>query len=228
MKLPEVVIFDNDNTLIRTLPHSVASANHVWAHYGLPVMSEEEFCKSYSQPYIDFLRYHGVRKTEKRFWVIPPEVPEAEIWKVYAEVYEKDFYGPCDGVLQTLDLFRSMDLPMGVVSLTSNRITERRIEVNGLSSYFRRVCGGPFPESCKSGTILDLCREFRVELGRVWFVGDVPDDMQNARQAGVVPVGLLSPLSRTAQDLRDAGAEEVFQSHAQLCLVVGESRGVLT
>ena len=49
----------------------------------------------------------------------------------------------------------------------------------------------------------------RLGVAGAWLVGDTPDDMRAAANAGVIPLGLLAPASdaeRTPEALRQAGA----------------------
>lgn len=61
-----------------------------------------------------------------------------------------------------------------------------------------------------------------LEVSRVWMVGDTPDDIQSARRAGVLPIGVVAPGARgdrCTASLVQAGAARVFDA-------VGDVQGV--
>jgi HAD superfamily hydrolase (TIGR01549 family) len=61
------------------------------------------------------------------------------------------------------------------------------------------------------------------DADRVMFVGDSVWDMQAARRAGIAPIGFLSG-GISAADLRDAGAEEIYDDPAHLLAHLCDSR----
>jgi phosphoglycolate phosphatase len=91
-----------------------------------------------------------------------------------------------DGVLEGLEAFRGMGLPLAVVTNKPVEFSETLLERTALRPYFARVLGGDsLPEKKPSpAQILDACRHFGLAPADGLHIGDSRHDLEAARAAG--------------------------------------------
>lgn len=116
--------------------------------------------------------------------------------------------------------------PLGVLTNRARRETNHFLEANGLRDYFGAVTTRqdlwrfkPHPEAVRrSARLLDIPPE------RILMVGDMPVDMETARRAGAQALGVLTGFA-TEGELRQAGADQVVESVAEMDEILGSGAG---
>ncbi len=108
--------------------------------------------------------------------------------------------------------------PLGVVTGRPRADAERFLVDHGISEYFQTViCMEDAPSKPDPAPVRLALERLGVETA--WMVGDTPDDLQAARAAGVLPVGITAPGEdplAAAQILAAAGAACVLDKPADL------------
>jgi histidinol-phosphate aminotransferase len=104
--------------------------------------------------------------------------------------------------------------PLGVVTGRPRADAERFLEKHYIRDLFSVVVtmedGPPKPDPTPVRRAVD-----QLGVRTVWLLGDTPDDMQAARQAGVLPIGVVAPgddPELATKTLRDAGAATVLSA----------------
>lgn len=109
----------------------------------------------------------------------------------YLDIYEREHHrcpAPFAGVSEMLDALRERALRVAIVTgkgSSSAAISLRRL---GLDRHFTRVESGSPRGSVKPEAIRRIVDEWAIDPGTVAYVGDAPNDITEARAAGVVPL----------------------------------------
>ncbi len=107
------------------------------------------------------------------------------------------------GVECALDLLKDRGIRMAIVSGKGTQSAEISLRHLGLGRWIDCVETGFAEKADKPASIRKVLARWNMPPGQAAYVGDVPSDMQSARQAGVLPVGAAWAETST---LRDASA----------------------
>ncbi len=102
--------------------------------------------------------------------------------------------------------------PLGIVTGRPRRDAVRFLEDHEITDLFEVVICKEDATDKPHPAPVNLALE-RLDLDRAWMIGDTPDDIRAARDAGVVPIGIHPPGEVTAATetaLRTAGAARVL------------------
>jgi phosphoglycolate phosphatase len=153
---------------------------------------------------------------------LPPSDVERVQGAVYDAVERHEMEGmeKCHilpGCIEALEWLRERGIRTGLATSNSQRVAERVLELNGLSSYFASVVGRrpDLPMKPHPAPILKCLEEMRVDPGEGVMVGDSPRDIEAAKSAGVYAVAIPSPFSRL-EAILEAGADRVIGSLEEL------------
>ncbi|MBW2730952.1 MAG: TIGR01548 family HAD-type hydrolase [Deltaproteobacteria bacterium] len=106
-------------------------------------------------------------------------------------------------------------LPLAIVTGRPRADAERFLEEQQLQETFRVVIcreDGPLKPD---PTVVRLACE-KLGVSQAWMIGDTPDDVRAAREADVVPMGILAPGDTSADALWAAGASRVLTNLDEL------------
>jgi histidinol-phosphate aminotransferase len=132
------------------------------------------------------------------------EAPLDEVTRRFEEIYQgteeqpglrdRERLLPSPGFLQEI----AHIVPVAVVTGRPLKDADRFLREHDLDMIPRTVVSmedGPAkPDPAPVRTALE-----RLGVRRAWMIGDTPDDMQAARAAGVIPIGVLAPSDRTEE-----------------------------
>jgi phosphoglycolate phosphatase len=183
-KLPKVILFDWDNTLVDTESLVLRSLNHTFSHFGLPLWNEQEVRKN---------AQHSGRESFPRYF--------GDQWQQAQEIFYH-FYDTCSregidaipGAESLLQTTQKLAIRCGVVSNKRGPALRQEIQYIGWQKYFATLIGAgdaardkPAPDP-----ILLALKQIGCESSEddVWFVGDAPVDWQAAQAAGCCPIPL--------------------------------------
>lgn len=174
------VLFDWDGTLIDSAESTFRAYSRLFQGFGLP-FERADFERTYSP---DWRRtYVGVGLPRDR-WADA----DAEFVRLYAEAPP----GLLPGAADALGRLAAAGLRLGVVTSGDRRRVEADIARTGLDGLFASlVCGTdlrhkkPHPQ----GLLLGL-GELGVEPREAAYVGDSPEDVEMARAAGALSLGV--------------------------------------
>lgn len=180
-------VFDLDGTLLNTLADLTDSGNELLASYGRPPHTEQEF------------RYfvgNGWRKLMER--LLPGEPPERidEALSRYRAIYEKCLTGktkPYDGILDMLTALRARGVRLAVCTNKHISAAEALIQKYFPAGLLDAVEGDRpgVPRKPDPAHVRILLEKLGVTPEETVYLGDSGVDMQTAKNAGVLPVGVL-------------------------------------
>ena len=190
-RLPGLVMFDLDGTLVDSVPDLAAAVDKVLLALGRAPAG------------IDRVRDwvgNGARVLLRRALaggLEHAEVDDAEaeqalqlFMEAYAETHGLTRVYP--GVTHALDWLRERGVPLAIVTNKPERFVAPLLDEKGLGSYFRWIVGGDTLPQQKPdpAALLHVLRLARVEAGEALFVGDSRNDVLAAKAAGVPCVAL--------------------------------------
>ena len=184
----KAVLFDLDGTLLNTLDDIAESANFVLERFGYPTHS------------LDAYRYFVGNGVDNLIKVILPEearTPETlrSMKEVYLERYgahSMDRTRPYDGVPEMAAELKSMSLSLAVISNKPDADSKFTISGTFPEGLFDIVTGGRsgVPLKPDPAIVRDVLGAFGVPPSEAVMVGDTSVDIQTAKNAGCVSVGV--------------------------------------
>lgn len=175
--------FDLDGTLVDSIPDLAAACHAMLAELGRPPRTDDDIHRFVGK---------GMAVLVERCltWEGAPEATLLEAGIASFRRHYADINGRAStvypGVVDGLEAFRGLGLPLGVVTNKPAAFTGPLLERMGLSGYFSVVISGdtltfkkPRPEP-----LLHACAQMGVAPGLNLHVGDSLNDIQAARAAG--------------------------------------------
>ena len=199
-----IAMFDLDGTLVDSLADLADSANAMLVSYGFPVHS------------VDAYRYfvgNGARKLVER--CLPPE--QAGDTDFVAEALERynRCYGermlqkirPYDGILSMLEALRGMGVPLSICTNKQQFAADAIVAHIFPGGMFREIVGDRegMPRKPDPTKALRIAGNLGARPEEVAYLGDSSTDMETARNAGFLPVGVTWGF-RSREELSESGA----------------------
>ena len=131
----------------------------------------------------------------------------ARYQSLYLDLREREQLIPSSSLLERL----GARLPLALVTGRPRAEAEWFLDRAGIASFFKAVVAMEDARAKPDPAPVRLALE-RLGVRRAWLIGDTPDDVRCAKQAGVLPLGVVAPgddRSLAAAALRDAGAARV-------------------
>lgn len=203
--LPDACIFDLDGTLVNSLRDIAEAANSCLKLLGLR-----------GHP-IDNYRYlvgEGVPKLcERAIGRTHPHLTKrlTELVRAFYRLGPLKHTRPYPGLVGLVERLRSANVPLGVLSNKPHDMTQRVVCAFWGDSVFACIQGYTDDARRKPDPhhLLRICEQLDVDPRRIWLVGDTPTDVETARRAGAVSVGVTWGF-RSRDDLAAAGADIIF------------------
>lgn len=199
-----MVIFDWDGTIIDSVNNLYSGVCGVFCMAGIKPPSLAEYARALGSPYTDFFRRYGVTASNEQIWSWYLSATDGKTAELFWDVPK------------TLNTLRMMDVQMAIVSGQRTEAITNYQDFQSISKFFVSVSG--YHEE-KRDAILKTFGVFQVPGWRVLYVGDFCADMRDARQAGVVPVGITRGHA-TKGYLIDAGATFCIEHLKELIPIV--------
>ncbi len=175
--------FDLDGTLVDSIPDLAAACHAMLAELGQPPRTDGDIHRFVGK---------GMAVLVERCltWGAAPEASLLEAGIAAFRRHYADINGRAStvypGVVDGLEAFRALGLPLGVVTNKPAAFTAPLLERMGLAAYFEVVISGdtlafkkPRPEP-----LLHACALLATEPGLNLHVGDSLNDIESARAAG--------------------------------------------
>ena len=207
------IIFDLDGTLLDSLEDIADSMNLVLKRAGFPTHPVEAY-KYFIGDGMDVL----VERALPRENVDPPVVAKylTAMQKVYSEQWAVKTH-PYPGIANLLKQCAAIGLKMGILSNKPDDATLATVNHFLRPELFASIHGArpnipkkPHPQGAEL-----MAGQMGVAPAECIFLGDMPVDMQTAREAGMYPVGALWGM-RTARELSVGGAGMLAVTPADL------------
>ena len=218
----QAIIFDLDGTLIDSLADIAAATNRTMSAHGFPTHPIEA--------YRNFIG-DGVRKLIVRALPEPMRTDEAIVAKCL-ETYGRDYGSSWNvktclypGMAGALSELSRMGLKLAVLSNKPDEFTQSCAAQFLAQWRFDLVMGASprFPHKPDPSSALEIARRFELSPAEFLYVGDMPVDMQTARNAGMRAIGVSWGL-RSREQLVEAGADRVIDSPGELATIAREER----
>lgn len=219
----DALIFDLDGTLADSIVDIGVAMNAVLAAHGLPPHSMDSY-KQFVGEGAENLARRSVLAAIGRDWrtgtdaELPgPLRPYVDAYRVEYEKLEHAHSLPYPGVDVMLDGVVARKKRMAVLSNKRDDFTKHLIAHRFSRWRFTDVRGerDGVPRKPDPTAALELALELNVLPERIGFVGDTPIDMNTARNAGMIPIGVLWGF-RTRVELEQAGAKHVIATPPEL------------
>jgi len=207
MRYP-TVLFDLDGTLIDSGAMILSSFRHATRTVLAREIADEELVSAVGGATI----YEQMRTFD------PERVDElVEVYREHNTPLHDDLQA-FDGVHDLLALLRSQGRKLGIVTAKRRRTVDLAFAVLDLEPYFGAVVTAEDTERHKPDP--EPVREALARLGSkaadAAFVGDSPFDVAAGKAAGVFAVGVSWGGLHSEERLREAGADTVVHSPAEL------------
>lgn len=214
MSTRRAIVFDLDGTLVDTAPDLTSALNATMSSLKLPEVAEAD---------VRHMVGRGARVLIERgltaAGVASGEKLIEEALAVFLGHYGDhiaDRSMPFDGVVETLELFRSGGALMGVCTNKPQALTVKLLEVLQLIDYFPVILGAdkvrnrkPHPEH-----LLQTITELNAAPQNAVMIGDSTADVEAARAAGVPVIAVSFGYSEISA--HDLGADLVVDNFSQL------------
>lgn len=218
----KAVIFDLDGTLLDTIKDIAGAVNIGLADMGYPQHSVDDFRTFVGHGQISLVARalpekhrsnKDIKTLAKKFW----------------DAYDIEWYlhtKPYPGVMYMIQLIVDRKLKLAILSNKAHYFTKKMIR-----HFFRGAMLGqaknPFgvysgeqagkPTKPDPTLALELATKLKLAPEYIAFVGDMPVDIQTAKNAGMVAVGAAWGFAGR-QALEEAGADMIFDTAAEFAL----------
>jgi len=204
----KVLVFDVDGVIADSTPSIYRGVSAVCRFNGV------------EPPLLEFLCDHFWSPWEASYARMGVKLSYDEIWRVYDEglgVYDPEVFPSLPPVLKKL---ADLGVPTAVLSANKSERVENLLQKFGIHHLFAKVrC----VTNSKILALRDLVKEFGVTPDNLFYLGDMVSDMEDAKVAGVRPIGFCSGYG-TPEVLYRAGAEEVIFSHVEIFSLLNSKR----
>lgn len=202
---------DLDGTLLDTVFDLAAAANLMLQELGLPLRTEEE---------VRCFVGRGIPNLVQRCVSRPDFLPDAAWLNQAVQVFKKHYAVTnghravaYPGVIEGLDAFAAMGLPMACITNKAAAFAEPLLVDTGLAKYFRMtISGDSLPEKKPHPLpLLHVCQAFGVAPALNLHIGDSKHDVGAAKAAGC-PVFCLPYGYNEGGDVRELDCDAIVPS----------------
>lgn len=208
------ILFDLDGTIIDTNELIIESFLHA-----LKGVVPDTFGREHIIPKMGLTLKHQLQLFSGREDV-------DDLMKAYREYNLRkhdDMVSLFPGVAETVPALRAQGLKLGIVTTKMRQTTERALKLLGIYDDMGVIVTLDDVENAKPHPepVLKAIGALGSEPAGTIMVGDSPADIESARRAGAMPVGVAWSL-KGGQVLKDAGAEHVIGEMRQLFTLIGQ------
>ncbi len=215
MKYTNTVIFDLDGTLLDTLWDLTNATNYALKECGYPERSYDEIRRFVG---------NGVEMLIRR--AVPQDTSEDRIqevlaiFKIFYMHNSKNSTKPYDGIIELLESLKKKGFKIGVVSNKFDKAVKKLC-----NDYFFGLIDIATGESCNVPKkpspigVLKTIEELGATPDKSVMIGDSETDIQTAKNAGIVSIGVLWGF-RDEKTLVEAGADELVDSPERLEMIL--------
>lgn len=199
------VVFDWDGTLLDSMSHSYDSMCRIFMDCGIRALSREEFNTHLCPPYTKFYSERGVT------------LHTEEIWRrhnTYVDERRPAFF---DDAFVVVARLREAKIHLGIVSGQDERRLKPRLPELGFCEKSDFVVCDADDKSLSFG---EFAARHSIHPSSIVAVGDVTQDIKDARKAGMAAVGISRGCVGKEVYLQ-AGAHHVIDSLTELFAIVG-------
>jgi len=209
----KAVLIDLDGTLLDTVLDLHAAANGMLADLGRPPVAVEDIRAYVGRGIPNLVKRVLAGALEAADDPAPPPAEALARFKTHYEHFNGRAAQPFPGVIEGLDAFKAMGLPLGVITNKARAFTLPLLERTGLAPYLSvAVAGDQLPKPKPDPMpLVWACGRLDVSPADTLMIGDSVHDFHAGRAAGctvfLVPYGY-----NEGQDVRGLAADAIVES----------------
>lgn len=209
----KAVLLDLDGTLLDTVLDLHAAACGMLAELGKPPVAVEDIRAYVGRGIPNLVKRVLAGKLDAADDPGPPPADALASFKRHYEHFNGRAAQPFPGVIEGLEAFKAMDLPMGVITNKAQAFTMPLLERTGLMPYLQvAVAGDQLPKHKPDPMpLIWACGRMNVSPANTLMIGDSLHDFHAGRDAGcrvfLVPYGY-----NEGQDVRGLDADAIVES----------------
>lgn len=197
---PQAVLFDLDGTLRDSLAEVHSGVVRVCEKEQVVAPTFAHFRREFALPGDVYWRELGVDRDIESILVD---------WRASCDINGAQLF---DDAVPTLEYFTARGTPMGLISGHLDTDVEEYVRSCDIAKYFEMVVGSALHKAPHIATFVE---ERALAPERVWYVGDFVSDMRDAKEAGVVGIGITRG-GKCGPELRAEGALKVVETLHEL------------
>ncbi len=206
------VLFDFDGTLADSFSAIAASVNHVRSHHQLQELSEEYVIKFVG---------HGLEQLMADLVPVGSLEDNIQLYRKHHLTIMVSKTHLLPGVVPTLSQLHQAGIRLAVCSNKPVAITRMLIEALGIAPFFDRVygpedSGKPKPDP---GMLVLALKNWHIAPDQALMIGDMPVDVQTARNAGV-RVWVVSTGSSDLEILQSSNPDRILNSLNEVVSII--------
>lgn len=202
----KILLFDLDGTLIDSTQAIVESFVNTSLFFGFNFNGREE----------EIQRLIGYPLREMFVQMGLPQEKIEECVKLYRSNYERIYLEKTVLLPKVKDSFKNLPSSylMGVVTSKSSFFSKKILENLEMLKYFFRIVGIDDVKEPKPSKepILKALEGIEYDKSRVYMIGDTFFDMQSARNAGVIGIGVQGKYDQNLREYTDFVFEDMQQA----------------
>ncbi|MFA7543943.1 MAG: HAD family hydrolase [Candidatus Cloacimonadaceae bacterium] len=222
----KAIIFDLDGTLLDSIRDIASAMNQALSALGYPKHSEAAYHK-----------YIGSGQRELTRRALPTKDRNKntinELSQKYWDAYDAEWYlstRPFQGILHTIQLSVSHKIKLAILSNKPHYFTKKMIRHffrGAMISHTKNPFGiysGQVPEKPAKPDptlALELAKRLKEDPTDIAFVGDMPVDIETAKNAGMIAIGAAWGYG-CKEALQKAGADMIFDTPLELSRFIEE------
>jgi len=189
-----LIIFDYGGVLANDLLVSWSIISNIIASYGKKPDLLPEFRKNFKLPYWEYLQSKGLSRDVARF----DGIPLRYIREYRQKMDNIDSFPEVSKTLKQL----STKNKLVVLSQTPREIVHEFLDSKGLLGYFAGICGLEDFKKHKPSPhpVYEILRTFQYRTKETLMVGDMREDIQSAKGAGIISVAVSKNQSYHTRD----------------------------
>lgn len=204
----KAIIFDLDGTLIDSLTDIALCANEVLKEFNYPTHSIEDYKKFVGGGALFLMNNCS-----------PDNCSEEEVYKLFKkfkEVYDTAVYSntkPYEGVYKLLDDLAKTNIKIGILSNKPHEFTLKYVKKFFDKYNMQEVHGQKeeVPKKPHPRGAINIANSFNIDCENIYFVGDSDVDMQTAKNAKMIAVGVEWGF-RGVEELKENGADYIVDT----------------
>ena len=208
---PAACVFDLDGTLVDSLQDIAESLNFCLELLGLPTYAVANYRYMVGEG-IPKLCERAVGQTHPHLVARLAELARA-VYRTRAVQHTR----PYPGIPALIHRLGAQGIKLAVLSNKPHELTIRVVEAFWPRGCFAAIYGYIEDENRKPSPVYlrRICAELGIAPAAVWLVGDTPTDIETARAAGAIGIGVTWGF-RSRADLAAAGAWRIVDHPDQL------------